>query len=241
MAGIKGTFKIINKSVDKIEKIKAVVKKSDLPEETINILIYGLTLIIWLPKLLLEQKITLFRLKELLFGKSQKKEAKKCQNRDEDKKGKNNESDTSNSSSPPPTDEDKTSPPENNKKTDKQKSGRIAEHQYQNAIEHNISFHALAVGMNCPNACGGKLYNFRPAVRVIIKGNQMGIAHRYTIEKLRCALCNEVFTPKLPDELKGEKYDANFIAQLALQKYFIGVPCLRQQTYQKILDFPLPH
>lgn len=69
----------------------------------------------------------------------------------------------------------------------------------------------------------------------------MGVAHRYTIEKLRCALCNEVFTPELPDELKGEKYDANFIAQLALQKYFIGVPCLRQQTYQKILDFPLPH
>jgi hypothetical protein len=147
MAGIKDTLKIINKSVDEIEKIKADVRKSDLPEETINILIYGLTLIIWLPKLLLEQKITLFRLKELLFGKSQKKGAKKRQNRDEDKKNQNDEHDVSKSSSLT-TDEDKTSPPQDDKQSNKKKSGRIAQHQYQNAIEHNISHQGLAVGVD---------------------------------------------------------------------------------------------
>lgn len=56
----------------------------------------------------------------------------------------------------------------------------------------------------------------------------MGEAHRYTVEKLRYALCNEVFTSELPKELEGNKYDAHFLAQLAIQKYFMGEPSLRQ-------------
>lgn len=127
MAGIKDTFKIINKSVDEIEKVKSDVKKSGLSEETINIIPLGLTLIIWLPKLLLEQKITLFRLKELLFGKSQKTKSKKRQNRDKNKTN-NITKDSNSKNRSVNVDEDKSSESEGNKEPAKKKSGRIAQH-----------------------------------------------------------------------------------------------------------------
>ena len=63
MGGIKDAIKIINKTPEEIEQIKADVSKSGLPEEAKSVVIYGLTLILWLPQLLLEQKITIARLK----------------------------------------------------------------------------------------------------------------------------------------------------------------------------------
>ena len=66
---IKDALKIVEKTPEEIEAIKQEVKKLALSDETITVIIYGLSLILWLPKLILEQKITISRLKELLFGK----------------------------------------------------------------------------------------------------------------------------------------------------------------------------
>ena len=78
MSGIKDAIKILDKTPEEIEQIKSDVKSIGLPEETVTVIIYGLSLIIWLPKLLLEQRVTIARLKELLFGKSQRKSKSKA-------------------------------------------------------------------------------------------------------------------------------------------------------------------
>ena len=78
MSGIKDAIKIIDKTPEEIEQIKSDVKGIGLPEETVTVIINGLSLIIWLPKLLLEQKVTIARLKELLFGKGQRKSKSKA-------------------------------------------------------------------------------------------------------------------------------------------------------------------
>ena len=70
MGTIKDALKIVEKTPEEIEAIKQEVKRLGLSDETITVIIYGLSLILWLPKLILEQKITIYRLKELLFGKS---------------------------------------------------------------------------------------------------------------------------------------------------------------------------
>ena len=74
VGAIKDAIKIVEKTPEKIEVIKAEVQKSGLPDETVTVLMYGLNLISWLPKLILEQKVTISRLKELLFGKKQRKD-----------------------------------------------------------------------------------------------------------------------------------------------------------------------
>ena len=91
MSGIRDAIKIIDKTPEEIEQIKTDVKKAGLPEETITVVIYGLNLILWLPKLLLEQKITIARLKELLFGKGQRKLQQKS--KDKQTKGDKNDVD----------------------------------------------------------------------------------------------------------------------------------------------------
>ena len=95
--------------------------------------------------------------------------------------------------------------------------------------------------MDCPYACGGSLYDFKPSTIIRIKGQQMACAHRYTIEKLRCNLCGLIITANIPDEVGSEKYDARFKALLALQKYYIAVPSYRQDVFHSFLNVPLPH
>ena len=72
MGAIKDAIKIVEKTPEEIEAIKAEIKKSGLPDETVTMLMYGLNLILWLPKLILEQKVTISRLKDLLFGKNKR-------------------------------------------------------------------------------------------------------------------------------------------------------------------------
>lgn len=74
VGAIKDAIKIVEKTPEKIEAIKAEVQNAGLPYETVTVLMYGLNLISWLPKLTLEQKVTISRLKELLFGKKQRKD-----------------------------------------------------------------------------------------------------------------------------------------------------------------------
>ncbi len=252
MGGIKDALKIVEKTSDELEQIKSDVKKAGLPEETVTMVMYGLNLIMWLPKLILEQKITLFRLKELLFGKGARKRLKKSKSKGFEE---NNEPDPANqnntSSIPFAANEEILNQLElettnidllsEGAGTKEGRTGRIPHTDYLNAIEHNISIEDFEVGEPCPLKCGGNLYRFRPSTIIRIKGNQTGCAHRYIIEKLRCNLCGEIISAKPPKDLGDEKYDANFIAQLGIQKYYLGLPSYRQDCFHSFIDLPLPH
>ena len=249
MGGFRDAVKIIDKTPAELEQIKSDVKKAGLPEETVTVILYGLNLILWLPKLLLEQKITIARLKELLFGKGQRKKRQKIK----DKTAKSGEDDAepdvnqpegsaANDSSldcapPIPEEADLTSVDA----TSGGRNGRNPHTAYKNAVEHYVAIEDLEPGQRCPEDCGGKLYQFRPSTIIRIKGSQMGCAHRYIIEKLRCSLCGEIFSAKPPEDMGEEKYDASFVAQIGIQKYFMGMPAYRQDSYHSFIELPLPH
>lgn len=107
MGAIKDSIKIIEKSEQEIDSLKGVIDKLNLSEDDKAAIIYGLNLIISLPKLLLEQRITTHRLQQMLFGKAAppRKSTSKC----EQKSGNNNEPDGKESASDidtPANDED---------------------------------------------------------------------------------------------------------------------------------------
>jgi hypothetical protein len=60
------------------------------------------------------------------------------------------------------------------------------------------------------------------------------------MQKLRCAICEIIYTAPLPDGVSAKKYDANFIAMLMINKYFMSVPLYRQDRLQNHLGIPLP-
>ena len=243
MGQIRHSLKIIEKSEEEIDSLKSAVEALNLSDDEKETLIYGLYLIVWLPKLILEQAISMFRLKELLFGKSTRKSSSKKSNQkiDGGKANQNDGLEQPNESSA--NDELLEDPLEANDNTPPPESGRTGRipHTDYDAVDHYIAHDDLKSGDLCPLSCGGKVYDFKPQVIIRINGQMHAAANRYTIDTKRCNLCGELFKPELPDSVGTEKYDTKFKAQLAVQKYYMGMPSYRQDKLQSFINIPVPH
>jgi transposase len=79
-----------------------------------------------------------------------------------------------------------------------------------------------------------------PGTLVRVTGALLAQATRYNLQKLRCAICEIIYTAPLPKGVSNKKYDANFVAMLMINKYFMSVPLYRQDRLQNHLGIPLP-
>ena len=86
----------------------------------------------------------------------------------------------------------------------------------------------------------GKVYPTGSGVTVRITGNAPLDATVWEMEKLRCNLCGEVFSPDLPEEAGDKKYDETAGAMISLLKYGSGLPMNRLDELQESLGVPLP-
>ena len=91
-----------------------------------------------------------------------------------------------------------------------------------------------------PAGDNGKLYRqLTPGVIVRIKGTAPLLATVYKQEKLRCNICEKVFTADLPAEAGNQKYDETASAMLALLRYGSGLPLNRITKLQDGFGIPL--
>ena len=125
---------------------------------------------------------------------------------------------------------------------EKKGHGRNSADAYQGAAIVEILHPELNPGDTCPaEACDGRLYEMsEPGVLVSVTGAPLASATRYELQKLRCALCEIIYTAPLPEGISDKKYDANFISMLMINKYFMSVPLYRQDRLQNYLGVPLP-
>src|SRR3990167_5727878 len=125
---------------------------------------------------------------------------------------------------------------------DKKGHGRNSADAYQGAAIVEVDHPELNPGDTCPaEACDGRLYEMsEPGTFVQVTGAPLASATRYNIQKLRCGICEIVYTAPLPEGVSDKKYDANFIAMLMINKYFMSVPLYRQDRLQNHLGIPLP-
>jgi transposase len=98
----------------------------------------------------------------------------------------------------------------------------------------------LRAGDMCPQCEKGKVYPTGTGVTVRITGNAPLDATVWEMEKLRCNLCGEVFSPDLPKEAGDKKYDETSGAMISLLKYGSGLPLNRLEELQGSLGVPLP-
>ncbi|MGH8524787.1 MAG: IS66 family transposase, partial [Gammaproteobacteria bacterium] len=130
------------------------------------------------------------------------------------------------------------------KNSAKQKSkghGRNGAEAYQGANRIRVGHKSLKPGDRCPECPKGKVYPLRetsPLIRIM--GRTPIQATVYELEKLRCNLCQEVFTAKPPEGVGLEKYDATAGSMIALLKYGTGLPFYRLEGLQGNLGIPLP-
>ncbi len=104
-----------------------------------------------------------------------------------------------------------------------------------------IAHQQLTHGDRCPECRKGNVYGQKePKVLVRIIGQAPLAATVYSLERLRCGACGQVFTAQEPEGVGPEKYDETSAAMIAQLKYGSGVPFHRLEKLEAQLGIPLP-
>jgi hypothetical protein len=214
------------------EALLARLEANTLTAEDRRVLGKVLTFYFWLLFALREAKLSLRRLKALVFGEKPKKRTPPESGGNANGSGgagtdsaarKGTEAREAGAAS--------TRPPGH---------GRQSADVYQVVKRVECRHEELAVGQRCP-ACGrGQLYRLPAGVEMRLDGHALLSAVRYELEKLRCSACGQVFTAPLPADAGPEKYSARARAVLALGRYYLGVPLYRLEGYQALVGVPVP-
>lgn len=210
---------------------------------------------IWLQSSLREKELSIARLRKIFGIKTEtaKKLANLLKGKGKDKENKSKESDQKNEGET----SSETSEEKNNQKNeagteasegkspteDPQQPKGHGHHpssDYQEAKIIQIAHETLKKGSICPKCGKGKLFNLSPGTVIRIVGQPWLNVHIYKPERLRCPICQYVFTAKLPAELYTEsRADKTAKSIVSILKYRGGVPFYRQEQIQNILGTPI--
>ena len=231
------------KSQTELDAIMNAIHASNLTESIKVFAINCIRLACWFPTLLEKQHIMVRKLREMIFGKKQKR--KKRGNNDND----TSSSDAVNMAANTPSSNDNQPDDvstEDDKKTSKAKGKNKGRNPHTIYEDAEIEWHRLIdikPGSPCPdNLCTGKLSALPAGVIVVVDGQPMAKVTKHFVEKYRCGLCGYRIEAKAPEELEGKQkvYTPELKTYLAMHKFFLAVPYHRMDSYQKILDVPLP-
>ena len=106
-----------------------------------------------------------------------------------------------------------------------------------------VPHESLQPGDACPKCRKGTVYEREtPGHLVRIRGQAPLGATVYELQKLRCNLCGTTFTAQPPPGVGPEKdkYDAQAASMIALLKYGTGLPFNRLEGLEGSLGIPLP-
>src|SRR5690348_3283925 len=119
--------------------------------------------------------------------------------------------------------------------------GRNGAEAFGGAQKIDIAHQTLKHGDRCPECGKGNVYGQKERkVLVRIVGQAPLAASVYSLERLRCGACGQVFTAQEPEGVGPEKYDEAAAAMIAQLKYGSGVPFYRLERLEAQLGIPLP-
>jgi transposase len=105
----------------------------------------------------------------------------------------------------------------------------------------DIKHQKLTHGDRCPECGKGNVYGQKePKVLVRVIGQAPLAATVYSLERLRCGACGQVFTAEEPEGVGADKYDETAAAMIAQLKYGAGTPFYRLEQLEKQMGIPLP-
>ena len=196
----------------------------------------------WLCFVVQEAKLSLKRLRTLVFGKP----AWPCEAEGAEVGGDGGEAEQGQGAAPAEPRNTSVRSPDDMSSTGARRGGhrpgqgRLGAATYTGAKHIACRHETLRVGEVCPVCGHGRLYALPPGVEIRIDGNALLSAIRYELERLRCSACGQIFTASLPREASAEKYSARARAVLVVSRFYLGLPFYRVEGYQAMLGVPLP-
>ena len=119
--------------------------------------------------------------------------------------------------------------------------GRNAAQAYSGAPIVERDHPELASGERCPECDKGRVYDSPPKTLVKVVGQAPLGATVYRLQRLRCRLCDAVFTAPLPAAVASlPKYDSSCASMIAVLRFGNGLPHFRLEGLQASLYIPLP-
>jgi transposase len=119
--------------------------------------------------------------------------------------------------------------------------GRNGAAAFAGAQKVEVAHPDLKHGDRCPECSQGNVYGQKePKVLVRIVGQAPLAATVYSLERLRCGACGQVFTAQEPEGIGPTKYDETAAAMIAQLKYGSATPFYRLEQLEAQLGIPLP-
>jgi transposase len=119
--------------------------------------------------------------------------------------------------------------------------GRNGAQVYRDAAVVECTHSELQSGQLCPQCGRGRVYESPPKVLVRVVGQAPLAATLYRVQRLRCRLCDAIYTAPVPEAVAAApKYDASCASVLAWLRYGGGMPFHRLEGLQANLNVPLP-
>jgi transposase len=216
----------------KLEELKAIIDKAktaSLSEEDSEKLEAAVETLAFLTNELEKKRVSINRLRQLLFGASTEKTSQVFKDTGE------------NTDSAPGSAPGDVAGKESKEKKKRKGHGRNGASDYKGAEKIKIPHESLQHGDGCPECERGKVYlQNEPGVIVRVKGMAPLSATVYEQEKLRCNLCGKVFTAAAPEGVGEEKYDETAASMVGLLKYGAGLPFNRIERLERGMGIPLP-
>jgi transposase len=224
-----GPAERIDLDQSELEAILERAKTAPMSEEEYVKLHAALETLVFLTAELEKKRVSVQRLKQLLFGATTET-TRKVMEQILDEAGKEG------------TSADETAEGQEPEAHPKAKGhGRNGAEAYAGAEKIRVPHASLKPGDACPRCQKGTVYeSVEPGRLVRMHGQAPVGATVYELQKLRCHLCGEIFTAEAPPGVGEDKYDAESASMIALLKYGSGLPFNRIERLQGGLGIPLP-
>jgi hypothetical protein len=207
--------------------------------------------LVWIQRTLLETRISLSRLKRILFGKKTEKPPRKPKEpdsgSDDGGKGSGGNPDPGGGSENPPADNGEPASglqsggQERDSNTKNRRGhGRRAAAEYPGAETVACPHEEYRSGDRCPKCERGRLYRLPSLVRLRFTGQPLASVTRFELERLRCGTCGFITVASMPSEASRETYATSLKVNLAVAHYQLGLPFKRIESFQDMLGMPLP-
>lgn len=230
-------------SAEQVQKLKEEISLCSLSVESKSLMLGLLDFTLWLQNQLEQAKLSIHRLKKCFGILTEKKNSKISElsqafAKEVARDCSNDECVESGAKNSPAV----KKPPQ---RDPSQNHGRYGFADYSGCETVKISHEEFKAGDVCPccEAQGqhGKLYTVEPGVLIRLVGQPLITGIRYWVEKFRCTFCGEQYEAKPAEaQLNADKYDSSCRTNLAIGRYWLGLPFKRIEYWQGMQGVPVP-